>query len=350
MGEHNSDVSWIVILLCLGSLLTTVTWYWLDNDLEFYKPPRPKRGHGKLSDVCKGCREVIDKVKEGYSQTWKKQEENSLKFRSRLRKQCNGFDMAIITQENTPIGSELVYDADGKKTLQVTREIFKTFAKEHPFETKRLDTCALVGNGGILTDSRCGKSIDSAQFVMRCNLPPLKNGYEEYVGIKTDLVTANPSILMQKYGSLMNRRRPFVESLQIYGNALLVLPAFSYSFNTAVSLRAAYTIEDSDSPVRPVFFNPGYLRNLFVFWRNEGLKAGRLSTGFIMTSIALEICNNVELYGFWPFSNHPYDYYPLSNHYYDDMKVSFVHAMPAEFNILLQLHSEGVLKLHLGNC
>ncbi|XP_062294450.1 alpha-2,8-sialyltransferase 8F-like [Scomber scombrus] len=350
MGAENSHVSWIFIILCLGTLLTTVTWYRLDNDPEFYKPPRPKRGLGKLSDVCKGCRKVIDKVKQRYSQTWKKQEENSLKLRSRLRGQCNGFDTAIITQENTPIGSELVYDGDGKKTLKVSREIFKVFAKEHPFETKRLDRCALVGNGGILTDSRCGKSIDSAQFVMRCNLPPLKDGYEEHVGIKTDLVTANPSILLTKYESLMNRRRPFVESLQTYGNALLVLPAFTFVFNTAVSLRAAYTIEDSDSPAQPVFFNPEYLRNLSVFWRNEGLKSGRLSTGFIMTSLALEICDNVELYGFWPFGNHPYDYYPLSNHYYDDMKVSPVHAMPAEFDILLQLHSEGVLKLHLENC
>ncbi|CAK6968817.1 alpha-2%2C8-sialyltransferase 8F-like [Scomber scombrus] len=324
MTEQSSHVPWILIILCLGSLLTTVTWYWLD-DVEFSKLPCPKKGPGKLSDICKGCR-------------------------SRLRRKCNGFDTAIITQENTRIGTKLVYDGDEKKTLKVTREIFHVFAKEHPFETKRLDKCALVGNGGILTDSRCGKSIDSAKFVLRCNLPPLKSDYQEHVGVKTDLVTANPSILLKKYGSLMNRRRPFVESLQSYGNALLVLPAFSYSFNTDVSLRAAYTIEDSGSPAQPVFFNPGYLRNLSIFWRTEGLKPRRLSTGFIMTSLALEICDNVELYGFWPFGNHPYELYPLSNHYYDDMKVSPMHAMPAEFNILLRLHSEGVLKLHLGNC
>ncbi|XP_062294448.1 alpha-2,8-sialyltransferase 8F-like [Scomber scombrus] len=348
MGAENSHVSWIFIILCLGTLLTTVTWYWLDNDVGFHKPPRPKRGVGKLSDVCKDCRKVINKVKERYSQTWKKQECNSLKLRSRLRGQCNGFDKAIITQENTPIGSEIVFNGDGKK-LKVTREIFNTFAKENPFKT-RLDTCALVGNSGILTDSRCGKSIDSAQFVMRCNLPPLKDGYEEDVGIKTDLVTANPSILEHKYESLMNRRLLFVEGLQTYGNALLLLPAFSFGSNTALSLRAAYTIEEFNSPARPIFFNPGYLQNLSVFWTNEGLKPRRLSTGFFMTSLALEICDNVELYGFWPFGNHPYDYYSLSNHYYDDMKVSAVHAMPAEFDILLQLHSEGVLKLHLENC
>lgn len=347
----SSRNSLIVTLLCLGSLMTTVTWYMLDNNnVEPYKPPPQKKSPAKLTDLCKGCREVINKVKEHLSQTWKKQEDNYQKFRSHLRSKCNGFDKAIITQANTPIGSKLVYDGEKKRTLQVTPEIFNTFAKEHPFLNKTWDTCAVVGNGGILADSRCGERIDSAQFVMRCNLPPLKNGYEKHVGIKTNLVTANPSILLHKYGALMGRRRPFVESLESYGNSLLVLPAFSFGLNTPVSLRVVYTIEDFKSPARPVFFNPEYLQSLEVFWHNQGLKAGRLSTGLMMASIALEVCSNVQLYGFWPFSNHPYEFYSLSNHYYDNIKAKAVHAMPVEFNLLLQLHSQGVLKLHLGNC
>ncbi|XP_005726202.2 alpha-2,8-sialyltransferase 8E-like [Pundamilia nyererei] len=186
---------------------------------------------------------------------------------------------------------------------------------------------------------------------IKCNLPPLENGYEKDVGSKTSLVTANPSIIFQKYGALTGRRLPFVESLHKYGNSLLLLPAFSFGRNTAMCQRAAYTIEDFESPIRPVFSNAQYLHSLDQFWSSEGLKERRLSTGFIMVSMALELCENVHLYGFWPFSNHPYDLYTLTNHYYDDVPVkTFFHAMPAEFEHLLQLHTEGVLRLHLGDC
>ncbi|XP_069565238.1 alpha-2,8-sialyltransferase 8E isoform X1 [Brachyistius frenatus] len=344
--------SLMITLFCFGSLLTTIIWYVnVNNDVELHRPPPQKKSDPQSSDPCKGCRVIINKVLERYSQTWKKQEDNYQKFRSQLNSKCNAIDKAIITQGNTPVGTKLVYDGEKKRSIQVTPEIFSTFIKEIPFSNKTWDTCAVVGNGGILINSSCGKMIDSAQFVIRCNLPPLANGYGKHVGIKTDIVTANPSILIEKYGGLMGRRRPFVESLRSYGNSLMLLPAFSYGYNTAVSLRAAYTVDDFESPTRPIFYNPQYLQSLAVFWRSQGVKEVRLSTGLIMVSMALQSCSNVHLYGFWPFSNHPHGLHALTNHYYDDRKAkSQFHAMPAEFDFLLQLHSQGVLRLHLGDC
>ncbi|XP_063760241.1 alpha-2,8-sialyltransferase 8F [Eleginops maclovinus] len=347
-----SFFSLVITLFFLGSLLTTVIWYMVDNkNVEPQRPHPKKKSAPQLSDPCKGCREVINKAIERYSQTWKKQKNNYQKFSSQLTSQCHGLDKAIITQANTPVGSKIVYDGDKKKTIKVTPELFSTFAKEHPFPNNTWDTCAVVGNGGILTNSSCGDIIDSAEFVIRCNLPPLGKGYEKHVGIKTDIVTANPSIFLEKYGALMGRRRPFVESLRSYGKSRLLLPAFSYGHNTAVCMRAVYSIEDFVSPIQPIFFNPEYLQSLALFWRSRGLRAVRLSTGIIMASIALEHCANVHLYGFWPFSNHPNGLHALTNHYYDDRqtKTKF-HSMPAEFDLLLQLHSQGVLRLHLGDC
>ncbi|KAM4531107.1 alpha-2,8-sialyltransferase 8F [Odontesthes bonariensis] len=346
--------SLMITLLFLGSLLTTLIWYTLDNNHSSKVPQRQhpqKKSASETSQSCKDCSETINKVIERYSRGWKKQEENYQNFRTQLSSKCHGFDKAIITQANTPMGSKLVYDGEKKRSIKVTPEIFSTFAKGHPFSNKTLHTCAVVGNGGILVNSSCGKRIDSNQFVIRCNLPPLSNGYEKHVGIKTDLVTANPSILFEKYGALMGRRRPFVESLRSYGTSLLLLPAFSYGHNTPVSLRTFYTIEDFGSPTQTIFFNPEYLQSLALFWRSQGLNTVRLSTGIIMASLALEVCANVELYGFWPFGVHPHGRHALTNHYYDNRqtKTKF-HAMPAEFDLLLKLHSQGVLRLHLENC
>uniref|UniRef100_A0A3B5MPX0 ST8 alpha-N-acetyl-neuraminide alpha-2,8-sialyltransferase 6 n=1 Tax=Xiphophorus couchianus TaxID=32473 RepID=A0A3B5MPX0_9TELE len=180
----------------------------------------------------------------------------------------------------------------------------------HPFSNKRWDTCAVIGNGGIVANSSCGKMINSADFVIRCNLPPLSDGYEKDVGTKTNLVTANPTILFKKFESL-----------------------------------------DFESAIHPVFINPEYLIKLSKFWHAHGLKEARLSTGVMMTSLALELCDDVHLYGFWPFGIHPFNFKNLTNHYYDDMKPNTnFHSMPVEFSILLQLHRNGVLRLHLGDC
>ena len=46
-----------------------------------------------------------------------------------LSSQCNGYTKAIVTQENTPVGAELMYDGEKRKPLQVTSAIFNTFAK-----------------------------------------------------------------------------------------------------------------------------------------------------------------------------------------------------------------------------
>lgn len=345
-------LSLMITVLLLVSLLTTFIWYKLqNNNVQPQKSHPPKKSAPKSSPSCKDCSATINKVLERYSEAWKKQDESYRKFRSQLSSKCHGFEKATITQENTPVGTKLVYDGEKKRSLQVNSQIFSTFFKGHPFPNKTLHTCAVVGNGGILANSSCGEMIDSAEFVIRCNLPPLSNGYEKHVGIKTNLVTANPSILMEKFGGLMGRRRTFVESLRSYGDSLLLLPAFSFGHNTPVSLRAFYTLEDFESSIRPIFFNPGYFQSLALFWRSQGLRTVRLSTGIIMTSLALELCDNVQLYGFWPFDIHPHSFQTLTNHYYDDRKTKTkFHAMPEEFNHLLQLHSQGVLKLHLGTC
>lgn len=80
------------------------------------------------------------------------------------------------------------------------------------------------------------------------------------------------------------------------------------------------------------------------------MKAYRLSSGFMITSAALELCENVKLYGFWPFSK-SIEKIPISHHYYDNQlpKPGF-HAMPKEYNQILELYGRGILKVQFGKC
>ncbi|XP_039457361.1 uncharacterized protein LOC120434039, partial [Oreochromis aureus] len=248
-------LSIMINLLCLGSLLTTLIWYTFEDSFVELHRPIPQRSAPKPSELCKGCKEVIDKVKKLYNQTWKKHEENYHRFSLQLSINCNGSNNGIVTQENTPVGSKIVCDKD-RSVISVTPELFKIFIKENPFSKKRWDTCSIVGSGGILTNSGCGKMIDSADFVIRCNLPPVENEFHNDVGMKTNLVTANPSLFMNKYGSLMGRRRAFADSLHQYGNSLLLFPCFSYGGTRPVCQRAVYAIEDMDIPIQSIFLNP----------------------------------------------------------------------------------------------
>ncbi|CAI5660632.1 unnamed protein product [Oreochromis niloticus] len=74
-------LSIMINLLSLGSLLTTLIWYTFEDSYVEFHRPSPQRDAPKPSDLCKGCKEAIDKVKKLYNQTWKKHEENCHRFR-----------------------------------------------------------------------------------------------------------------------------------------------------------------------------------------------------------------------------------------------------------------------------
>ena len=54
---------------------------------------------------------------------------NLCPLRSELSSKCQGFERAVITQGNTAVGSRIVYDGEKKRSVQVSPEVFSTFAK-----------------------------------------------------------------------------------------------------------------------------------------------------------------------------------------------------------------------------
>ncbi|XP_038635471.1 alpha-2,8-sialyltransferase 8F-like isoform X2 [Scyliorhinus canicula] len=294
--------------------------------------------------------DVIRNITELQKCQWHKQELAAEEFRSELKRCCNAVSDCLVTQKNTPVGTELSYEAEPKRKLKITHQIFAILPKNSSFSSRQYKRCAVIGNGGILTNSSCGAEIDQADFVFRCNLPPVAGQFSQDVGTKTNLVTANPSIIAERYSELHDRRKPFFTDLIVYNDALLLLPAFSYTINTGRSFRALYTLQDFQAKQKVVFFNPVYLNRLAGFWRNRGIQVKRLSTGIMIVSLALELCEEVWIYGFWPFGK-DIEGKVMPHHYFDNqLPKPSIHSMPTEFYHLLQMHSKGMIKLQMTHC
>ncbi|NXC15913.1 SIA8F sialyltransferase, partial [Corythaeola cristata] len=272
--------------------------------------------------------------------------------RSELASCCDAVHNFIASQNNTPLRSNMSYEVDSKKTILITEDIFKMLPV---VRTVSLPVIIIAVSYIFWVSNRAafisGAHLFKKMFPnFRCNLPPILGSISKDVGNKTNLVTVNPSIISQKYNKLNEKKTEFLENIAVYGDAFLLLPAFSFRSNTATSFKVYHTLQEFKATQRAIFFHPTYLKSLAQFWRTKGVKAYRLSSGFMITSAALELCENVKLYGFWPFSKST-EKMPISHHYYDNQlpKPGF-HAMPKEYNQLLQLHGKGILKLQFGKC
>nr|XP_008122281.1 PREDICTED: alpha-N-acetylneuraminide alpha-2,8-sialyltransferase isoform X1 [Anolis carolinensis] len=269
-------------------------------------------------------------------------------FRTQLQQCCNASFRFVTTKENIRLGSYIIFDGNPTRKLRVDTKLLDLLPEKSPFMDTSYRKCAVVGNGGILLNSSCGQEIDRADLVIRFNLPPMN--FSEDIGTKTSLVTINPSILQNRFKLLQERRKPFVEALHSYSDATFLLPVLSFVGHNILGYRVLYTLEDFGVEQQAFFLNPQYLSNLANFWKKRGLKTNRLSSGFMLVSMALEFCQHITLYGFWPFS------YDLNNqsiphHYYDNMMPTpGVHAMPTEFSYYLSMYAEGVLRLRVGKC
>uniref|UniRef100_A0A671PKL8 Alpha-2,8-sialyltransferase 8E-like n=1 Tax=Sinocyclocheilus anshuiensis TaxID=1608454 RepID=A0A671PKL8_9TELE len=194
---------------------------------------------------------------------WAQNKEQAENFRTSLSRCCNAPSFLFTTKRNTPSGSKLRYEVDTSGILHISPEIFKMFPDDMPYSKSQFKKCAVIGNGGIIKTSKCGREIDAADFVFRCNIPPISDMYSEDVGSKTDLVTVNPSIITERFQKLEKWRKPFYDILRNYENSSVVLPAFYNTRNTDVSFRVKYMLDDFESARGVFFFHPQYLLNYF---------------------------------------------------------------------------------------
>ncbi|XP_077988097.1 alpha-N-acetylneuraminide alpha-2,8-sialyltransferase-like [Glandiceps talaboti] len=256
----------------------------------------------------------------------------------------------LMTQNNTGVNTTLSYTYGGNALVNITAEIHHRLLKEMPLKPLQYKKCSIVGNSGMLLGSKCGKSIDAANFVFRHNLATTRN-YSQDVGRKTHFVTCNPSILERQYSKLNAKGSSRFKQImvEIDKNVMVYMDAFGTKSSPGLALKAQNSLKSTN--IKVVFPGHRFMKAVNKYWAGHGVRVERLSSGFFIVSAAFTFCREIHLYGFWPFGE-DLQGNPLLYHYYADniIQPGRVHRMPAEFNKLLEFHNSGVIRLHIGNC
>ncbi|XP_006817397.1 alpha-2,8-sialyltransferase 8F-like [Saccoglossus kowalevskii] len=250
----------------------------------------------------------------------------------------------IISQGNTPTGRRY-YNTFYTQPVRIDEAKRNLLPVMAPFSEKSLYiSCAVIGNGGILKHSGCGKEIDRFEFILRSNLPVI-GAFTHDVGSKTNLTSLNPSVIKNRFHYLNSSEMTsmFLNALDEYSGYLLWIHN-SRIVDTSMAFRIAQLVKENTT-LQILLTNAEFLGNIEYWW-----KSGKtLSTGMLLTSIGLMLCEEVHLYGFWPFSINS-EGMSLPMHYTEDLNWSTYHQShdyPTEFKILTQLHLEGVLHMHV---
>nr|XP_006817394.1 PREDICTED: alpha-N-acetylneuraminide alpha-2,8-sialyltransferase-like [Saccoglossus kowalevskii] len=223
----------------------------------------------------------------------------------------------IFTKENSPAGREY-YNSFQKSPVTIDEFKRELLPQSTPFSNmSSFNACAIVGNGGILKNSFCGREIDSHDFVMRFQL-------------------LNSSAEVAR----------FMVALNEYTGSLLWIPN-SWAINTSVTFTTAKVVKEH-SNLHMLLSDPEYFRRIGEHWRVDRL----LSTGMMLVSLGLTLCDELHLYGFWPFTIDAKGE-TLPMHYTEDISWKTYrrsHDYPSEFKLLESLHHSGVLRLRVNEC
>jgi beta-1,6-galactosyltransferase len=209
---------------------------------------------------------------------------------------------------------------------------------------KKYNSCAVVGNSGILLNSNHGEKIDKHDLVIRLNNARIK-GFEHHVGSKTDLSFINSHILIQCARRAGCFCHPYGENVPIFMYFCQASHFIDYLAcnSTAGQNRAPLLITDPGFDAlcaRIVKFyslmkfaeETGQTGQLLADWgKNHDEKLFHYSSGFQAVMVALGICDRLSLFGFGKSDN-------AKHHYHTNQKKELdLHDYSAEYMIYRDL-------------
>ncbi|XP_071944513.1 CMP-N-acetylneuraminate-poly-alpha-2,8-sialyltransferase-like [Antedon mediterranea] len=210
---------------------------------------------------------------------------------------------------------------------------------------KPANTCAVIGNSGILQGSNCGLEIDAHDHVFRSNMAPLE-GFQKDVGTRTSLVTINNQEGRHYGWCSQNKNDSCYKTIYRYLNNLnnstiiWVTKASAWSPKMDI-VNVMRTFKPSIVLARP---SKSLRQSIARRW-----KISSPSSGLYVFSLAGNMCSKVSLYGFYPF-NQTAEGKPVTYHYYGNASFKNGHHMPEEFKVLKQLNASGVIRLVTSHC
>ncbi|XP_053144848.1 alpha-N-acetylgalactosaminide alpha-2,6-sialyltransferase 1 isoform X2 [Hemicordylus capensis] len=231
-------------------------------------------------------------------------------------------------------------------------------------QTSRCISCAVVGNGGILNNSRMGQEIDSHDYVFRVS-GAITKGYERDVGMRTSFYGFTAFSLMASLAVLRNhgftkiplgkeiKYLHFLEGERDYEwlKALLLNKEVRKGFLDYYGPRPRDPFKNTFSLDNYFVIHPDFLRYLKNrFLRSKSLdkpywRIYRPTTGAFLLLTALHLCDQVSAYGYITEG-----YQKYSDHYYDKEWKRLIfyinHDFDLERRIWKQLHDANVMKLY----
>ncbi|XP_072033260.1 alpha-2,8-sialyltransferase 8B-like [Amphiura filiformis] len=176
-------------------------------------------------------------------------------------------------------------------------------------------TCAVVGNGGILLDSGCGKEIDAHDFIIRSNIAAIRE-YVNDVGSRTDIMTINAQGLRWLVDSLLkngtnSKSVEDFDRLRFLNESVLWFTK-SIKREGGELLTTLYDIfKKHHLPIRIAYSPENQIPTTQRIWNIDFP-----TTGLFLYTFAAAICDNISLYGFYPFSK-GLNRDAVQHHYYE---------------------------------
>jgi len=155
-------------------------------------------------------------------------------------------------------------------------------------------TCAVVGSSASLLQREAGKEIDAHTFVMRFNQAPTK-GFEKHVGGKTSLRLQN----QERTGAVPGDSSPtcLVKGYNFKHDRKCALLALSPQF--MLYTKFYWYFHRMPGP-------GGQAINARISSLSRDVSRIKMSTGMMGLALALNLCGNVDLYGFSGGRGHYY--------------------------------------------